>query len=706
MTTPRRGVRLPTPELLVLFAIYGVAAGIAVWQGTNHPTPSIFTDELQMTQLGRSIAETGHATMRGLTPSGRIPLEAYLSAPFWWIDDVPTAYSLIKAFGALVMALAVFPAYGLARLAVGSRWALFAAAGTGLSPALAYAPILVKEPPSYPAATLALFLIARWVAFPSARSLGLAIAACILGVAAKEQLIILFAILALTTFALGWRTERMKAFRLTWTRWDWAGAILLAVGIMIVANAYASHKSGAWYTSTAFFQNRMLDFSLGAGGALAVGLGLVPLIAGLASCVRPKGEEPRPGVDALAIVMITSILCFGFYTAVKATWLSTIFANLTLERNLIYLGPLLFAGTALFFERRGGRWWAVVAAGCLGLYLVVTMPYSLAQYPNYEAHGLSILAFANRIFRWPEDTIEQFLIGMTVVVTIILALVPWLRSRRAAATVAVVLAGFTLVWSTTTEIYAAHGESLFSERLYSTLPKPPNWLDRTTEGGSVVFLGQGDPRRQSRQPARVLEPLVEKGLGGRRHRTRTGCHSDAEPRQDRRDPDATRHRLRARHTRGRRERAAARDRRRLQAYSLSSPLRLRTAQTGIQTDGWMGRSSTYAQYDVPPGQSGHVRVDLSREGWCGKDVRSKTLVLVGPVAVQATGQPKLAKTTSAAAGVLHSCQKQSFLLPTPPLPWRAEVTVSPTFSPAQLDPAQTDSRQLGAVVSFTYIPDE
>ena len=49
-----------------------------------------------------------------------------------------------------VMALVVFPAYGLARLVVSPRWALFAAAGTGLSPALAYAPILVKEPTAYP----------------------------------------------------------------------------------------------------------------------------------------------------------------------------------------------------------------------------------------------------------------------------------------------------------------------------------------------------------------------------------------------------------------------------------------------------------------------------------------------------------------------------------------------------------------------------
>ena len=62
------------------------------------------------------------------------------------------------------------------------------------------------------------------------------------------------------------------------------------------------------------------------------------------------------------MVTVATLLCFGVYTSLKATYLSTVYATLILERNLIYLVPLLFAGTALFFQRRGGRWWAVVAA--------------------------------------------------------------------------------------------------------------------------------------------------------------------------------------------------------------------------------------------------------------------------------------------------------------------------------------------------------
>ena len=268
------------------------------------------------------------------------------------------------------------------------------------------------------------------------------------------------------------------------------GAATLAIGVLLACGAFIAHRSQSWYIATTFYEGRMLDFGLWAAGALAIGLGVVPVVAGLASVVRPKDEAARPGTFALAFVTIVSVVCFGVYTAVKAAYLSTVFANLTLERNLIFLVPLLFAGTALFFERRGGRWWAVVAAGIFVLYLVRTTPYSLTQYPNYEAHGLAIIALANRILRWPADTIEHVLVTVTVMATAALALVPRIRSRRLALTVTATIAALTLAWTGTAEVYAAHGESLFSERLYATLPKPANWLDRSTQGGSVTFLGQ------------------------------------------------------------------------------------------------------------------------------------------------------------------------------------------------------------------------
>jgi len=693
--------RLASPTV-ALFLIFAATAGLALWQGSNHPTPTIFSDEIEMAQLSRSISATGHATLRG-QPVGQAPLAAYLSAPLWWVDDVPSAYRLIKALGAILMAAAVFPAYGLARLAVRPRWALFAAAGAGISPALAYAPILVKEPTAYPAATLALFLVARWVARPTARGFLLAAAGCLLGYLTKSQLSILFLVLGLSGLAVVWRTGRMSAFRRTWTRGDWIGAVTLAVGAVILAGAFVSKRSLGFYVTTTFYQDRMLELGLWAAGALAIGLGLVPLIAGLASLVRPKGEEPRPGVEALATVTVASLLSFGLYAAMKAAYLSTVFATLTIERNLIFLAPLLFAGTALFLERRGGRWWAVVAAGCFALYLVRATPYSLTQYPNYEAHGLAIIAFANRILKWPAAEIEHALVVVTIAVTAILALLPRLRHRQVAALAAALVVAFTLAWTGTAEVYAAHGESLFSRRLYSTLPKPANWLDRSTNGGTTVFLGQGirDPN-----PVNLLEfwnrSIVRVwAVDG----TAPGPGATATPNVDRPDGTLTNPSTDFALTTpgvdvvGRRQGPTVGG---YSLYPLHGGLRLRTAQTGVEPDGWMGSSASYSLYDVPAGARGKVRIDLSRAAWCGKDVRSTISIRVGPVGITPTGQPELRNVTSRAWGVIHSCQARAFVLPTPPSPWRVEVAIDPTFSPHELDPNSGDSRELGAQVNFGY----
>ena len=63
------------------------------------------------------------------------------------------------------------------------------------------------------------------------------------------------------------------------------------------------------------------------------------------------------------------------------------------------------------------------------------------------------------------------------------------------------------------------------------------------------------------------------------------------------------------------------------------------------------------------------------------------------------------RVTQIGRGVLNSCEQLPvFLFRAPPGPWRAEVEVTPTFSPHELDPQLGDARQLGAQVSFDYRP--
>ena len=67
-----------------------------------HGTPWLFGDELELTQLSRSIADTGHAARRG-EPHSFDTLWTYAMAPAWLIDNVQTAYSTIKYLAVIVM---------------------------------------------------------------------------------------------------------------------------------------------------------------------------------------------------------------------------------------------------------------------------------------------------------------------------------------------------------------------------------------------------------------------------------------------------------------------------------------------------------------------------------------------------------------------------------------------------------------------------
>ncbi len=50
MTDTETRRRWLSPHIVLLFLIFAATAGIAIWQGSNRPTPTIFTDEIEMAQ--------------------------------------------------------------------------------------------------------------------------------------------------------------------------------------------------------------------------------------------------------------------------------------------------------------------------------------------------------------------------------------------------------------------------------------------------------------------------------------------------------------------------------------------------------------------------------------------------------------------------------------------------------------------------------
>jgi hypothetical protein len=135
-------------------------------------------------------------------------------------------------------------------------------------------------------------------------------------------------------------------------------------------------------------------------------------------------------------------------------------------------------------------------------------------------------------------------------------------------------------------------------------------------------------------------------------------------------------------------------------------LRLRSNQTGVAADGWMGAEAAYNRFDVSGDGPGYARVSLSRETFCPEGVKLPGLIriAIGPIGVGPDKQPALERVTGSETIYLPACGSRVVGLRAPDGPWRVEVRAQ-TFVPAEVDPTLSERRELGAVVGFSFVPD-
>ena len=279
-------------SFLWLVVLYG-------WQTRGHVTPWLFTDELKLTQISRSISETGHAAQRGARRTSFQTLYAYVLAPFWKIGDVATAYAAIKYVGVVVMTSAIFPAYFLARMIVSRPWALFAAVGAVADARRSRTRrSSSRSPLAYPWATLCLFLIAKALATRGTRWCDRrrrGVRSSLPSSAASSRVLIPVYALAALFLALDER-RRAKRWRQTWS----------VVGLDRRDRPRRSARSSSSARSSARTRRRgssppastgtaTIVYGLWAAGAFTIGLGA-------AAGRRAGGARPAAGraVDARA----------------------------------------------------------------------------------------------------------------------------------------------------------------------------------------------------------------------------------------------------------------------------------------------------------------------------------------------------------------------------------------------------------------------
>jgi hypothetical protein len=699
---------LAAVPLLSIFLWLSIVYAVEAWA---HQTPWLFGDELELSQLSRAIAATGHAARRG-EPHSFDTLWAYVMAPAWRIHNVHTAYATVKYMAVLIMMLAAFPAYGLARLVVGKTAALFVAAASCVIPAMAYSSMIVEEPLAYPYSTLCLFLVVRTLVRPTRWWIAGTVVAAIVAPLVRGELVVITAVIVLALLFVAWRSERVGRWRAAWTVRDWVGFAVLLLGAGLTVSAVLGKASLEWLISTDHYKRRVFDLGLNAGGALAIGLGVFPVVAGLASLWPGEGERPSRSLTAFRSVLLAAVISFGVYAAVKSTYVSTTFGTYTYERNVIYLAPLLFVGAALWLERRNFNPWAVLVSAAFVLYLLLTTPYEMDQDISYNAPGLAILQQANRYFQLDHTGARVGLLAI-LGLSVVLLLTPRFL-RRGAVWVAAGVGAALLVWNFTGELAFAGASNRASDRFVDNIRRPFTWVDDTTDGKSTLYIGQqmtdpnGEWLLEFWNPHALVGPvwsLDGTAPGPGPTLTPDPELPDGALSHDPQYPYVVEERgmdvvgsLVATH-----EHVTGGSLQQWRLVKIAPPLRLRDFVTGQYADGWSGSDSAYTRFSSGE-TGGKVRIVVSRP-WGGPDVVGHVTVRLGPIVIGDDRQPHVGTPMVVKRFDLHKNGVKTLVLPAPGPHFRVEVNVTPTFRPHDLSPqTDSDSRDLGAKITYTYVP--
>jgi hypothetical protein len=678
------------------------------WEAWGNLAPWLQSDEFERAQLSRAVAATGHEARRTV-PYVFDSLYVYLIAPAWWIDDTHQAYGVVKAIGVATMTSVVFPTYLLARMLVSRRWALFAAAGAAMIPALAYSSMLLLEPLAYPWAALCFYLLAK--AFVTRRPVWVAAAggACLVAPLMRDQLALIFGggvVAAIVFWFLGPGGRRLRR---NWTRWDWVGFVVLLICAVSVLELITSHRWGVLQFSTEYQKGRMLRDGLWSAGALTIGLGVLPTIGGLVALVKPRREPWSREQRAFASVAGTMFVAFGFYSAVKAAYVSTLGLNELIERNIVYVAPLLFVGTAMVFEQRRVRLTAIVAATAFALYVVTTTPYHMDIPVFFDAPGLAVLSGLGRDAGLTPTGAKIVLIALALVFAAAFAFV---RSfpRGSTSRFVAIAAGFVLAWNAYGEISFARATHRYVDSNLSTLPRPLDWVDRAVpDGTQVVYVGQSiDDTGEVLQlefwnrtvqhvwstdgtapgPGPTVVPNVVAPDG--RLEPAAGVEYMV---ADSGISPVGRVVARKIHRGGRGARSWT-------LVRVTPPLRVRQTVEGVYSDGWGKPNTALNQYSIPNGAPSLVRVHVSRTQ-AARLYPATVRVTVGTLAVS-DGRPVIGAVLFTRELHVPNHLDHTFVFDAPPAPFRVETSVTPF--PHEHDPRIGDPRDLGANVDYSVTP--
>ncbi len=714
--------RAPLAVPLGVAALALAAAVVRLWLAGKIVTPWIMVDELIYSELAKSFAESGEFLVREQPAGLYAVLYPLLLSPAWLADSMTTTYSLAKAVNVAAMTLAVVPVYLWARKLVSFPFALVAVALTLVMPSFAYTGTLMTENAFFPAFLAAAFAIALTLERPTLARQALALGAVALTASARLQglvLLLVFATAVALKLLFDLRAER-PARRARFLAGEFrrylpsVGAVaVLAAGyviVKVVEGTPVTSGLGAYGGVTA------VDYDISSAGRwillhaaeLTLSVAVVPLSAlivlvGLALTSSAGMTTAERAFVALAASSV-------FWLVVQVGVFASRFTLRINERYLFGLAPLLFLALAVWLSRRSPR------PPLLTAFAAVAPAALLVALPLGDVINASVLSDAFALI--PLLRLSQLVSGGLETVKVLLVL-GGLAAAVAFAVLPRRLGAFALPAGVATFLVLSSYSVFGSVRDYSrsldvaTRGAATSWVDeRLVDGAEAAYVynAVGDASYESA----VLwqTEFWNRGVGSV---YRLGLPAFGPLHEDEARLDRATGRIVVRSgRRGREPRhavaapnlalagdAVARSEG-LRLYRLDPPFRLAELTEGVYADGWMAGEAAYSRYAASAPRPAAVDVTLSRRAWGGPDVPSRVRIEVGkPVA---TGQDVgLANVRARRTSTLRALRQKVFTMTTPAPPFRVEVHVTPTFSPARFGHA--DTRQLGAQVSFRFRPD-
>ena len=465
---PRAAVRVPVPAEepqptrslrwpLAVAALFCLATAYHWFQSRGHVTPAVFTDELMFSELARSVAEVNGLTVRGSDFPFPAVVAVLLQAPAWLLGGA-SAYALAKTLNTVLMCLAVFPAWTLARLVLRPTHAFAVAVATVAGGAMLYHSYLTSEAAAYPIYLLAVAVCVRALAEPSHRWDVAAVVVLAVAVLTRAQFVALPIAFIVAVVVVG-RPLRRHA------------VALAALGALAAAAAVQGVSGLGFYAGAGQLHYSVLETLRWTGwtaGLLpfAAGLLVVPgAILGLGYAVaRPRSRaEGAFGVMAL-LLLVAGVLQAGLIASGEA--------GRPLERYAFYAVPLLFVSFFLYVERGAPRRtvYRGVALALGGLALALPLA-SVALAPfSFDSPTLSAVADLGRRLALG-DAVALFATG-GLLAALVAAALPLRRFALPVAALSIVLA-FTV------GLAAYSGDRRMTRQaLGSLVPAHPDWLDR------------------------------------------------------------------------------------------------------------------------------------------------------------------------------------------------------------------------------------